>query len=121
MKNVVTRAGEPQQLTVSAVSGPNVTKETFADKISDAMKRLEELDLTAPWITPADIAPLFGISRDAVYKHCRAYHLTQNWNRGEYRFMTDDTEHMEILRGLIGRILMSKRRSNGKTKRNDCV
>lgn len=128
------RAGDPQHIPSRAVLVPNVSSDTFVfdntkknvcgntnvsgytftDKINAA---LALLDLSAPFIAPADLAPLFGISQSGVHFHCRAFKALRLW-KGSYRFYTDDAEHMEILRGLIGRILRSGRRlPNGTVKR----
>ncbi|HEY0076686.1 MAG TPA: hypothetical protein VGB77_21565 [Abditibacteriaceae bacterium] len=78
---------------------------------------LEQLDLTAPYITPAAVAPFLGITAHGAWYHCRNYSKLRLW-KGSYRFYTDDAQHMEILRGLIGRILASGRRlPSGKVAR----
>jgi hypothetical protein len=60
-----------------------------------------------PWYQPKHVAPLLGITDRGFTKHCANFRLLQNWRGGNYRFMTDDPEHMRILRELVRVILWS--------------
>lgn len=67
---------------------------------------LSRLPLDAPWFQPKHIAPLLGITDNAFTKYCRQSRHLHAW-RGSYRFMSDDREHMAILRKLIVTVLWS--------------
>jgi hypothetical protein len=61
---------------------------------------LSQLPPGVPYITPAQLAPIFNISPNGVCKHCRGLRELKTWE-GSYRFYTTDREHMEILIQLI--------------------
>jgi len=67
---------------------------------------LSRLPAGAPFWTPAEIAPIVGITADAFRKHCRAHRLLKN-HSANYRFWTDDPDLMLALREVLKVVLWS--------------
>lgn len=67
---------------------------------------LAKLPQGVPFVCPRDIAPILGLSDNALRVHCRACRQLKNWS-GNYRFMLDDREHVDALKALVKLVLWS--------------
>jgi hypothetical protein len=86
---------------------PDVLPSETDDVDAKIQMVLSRLPKGAPHVTPAMIAPLVGMTANGVCKHCRNYKPLKSWNGGNYRFETDDWKHMELLVGLLRKIIFS--------------
>ena len=95
----------PPSLIGSAV----IAEEVGADINLLVQRALAQLPSGAPFIQPKHLAPVLGITEEAVRVHCRNYRPLRHW-RGSYRFYTDDGQHVDHLRGLVKLIIWSGRK-----------
>lgn len=67
---------------------------------------MARLPMGAPYVCPRDIAPLVGLTDNALRVHCRQCRQLKSW-QGNYRFQMDDREHVDALRALVKLVLWS--------------
>jgi hypothetical protein len=84
--------------------------------INDLVARVfAQLPLDVPYVLPAHVAPILGITPEAFRYHCRNCSKLRHW-KGSYQFMLDDAQHMEILAAVVKLVIWSGRKLPAELK-----
>jgi hypothetical protein len=82
---------------------------TINEAADSVINDLHKIYPDVPFFRPRHVAPLLGISYNALQRYCRRCKYLKNW-KGSYMFFTDDPEHMDLLRHVIKLVLWSGRK-----------